>query len=50
MENMKIKKLNANNFNNNWGNGKIFINHELSPYNKYLIISIIQVSYQSSLE
>jgi len=40
MENMKIKKLNANNFNINWGNGKIFINHELSPYNRDLFYKV----------
>jgi len=40
MENMKIKKLNANNFNINRGNGKIFINHELSSYNRDLFYKV----------
>lgn len=40
MENMKIKKLNANNFNINWGNGKIFINNELSPFNRDLFYEV----------
>lgn len=40
MENMKIKKLNANNFNINWGNGKIFINNELLPFNRDLFYKV----------
>jgi hypothetical protein len=40
MENMNIKKLNANYFNINWGNGKIFINNELSPFNKDLFYKV----------
>lgn len=36
MEMMKKSRLNAKNLNENWGEGKIFINNELSSFNRNL--------------
>lgn len=40
MENMKKRKLNTNNVNEAWGEGNIFINNELSPFNRELFYKV----------
>lgn len=48
MENIVIdEKLNANNFNINWGNNKIFINNKLSQFNRYLFYKTREFAKQN---